>query len=163
MSDCAYHVVGSGFTDYGAGFGFDINDDASAPPVAQPFDVTGYTGLQFYAKGTITGTRGRPGMPYVSAPQTIHTKLLTSTVRGGDDFGGYCLISETEWTRCTLNFADALRDGFGAATLPVTGDVFDRPNLLKLQFEFSKFTDPPDAGTVTPVNFDVFVDNISFY
>jgi hypothetical protein len=156
-SDCAIHATGSGFTNYGAGMGFDLRD----APGPVPVDATPYMGIQFSAKGTITGTRGPM---YASSPQTIHVKFVDPTVRAGDDFGGYCsMLMNGTWTVCNLAFAALTRDGFGNTTVPVATDVLDRGQLLKIQFEFSKFSDPPDSGVVTPVGFDFWIDNISFY
>src|SRR5437773_1386217 len=45
---CA-HTTGSGFTDYGAGFGFDLNNDAGTKGI---YDVGAFTGVAFWAKGT---------------------------------------------------------------------------------------------------------------
>lgn len=156
-TDCAYHTKGSGFTNYGAGVGFDLSDNAQM--VAQPFDATGFMGIQFFAKGTITGTRGAK---YASVAQSIHMKFATSKDRGGDDFGGYCTIG-ADWTKCNLAFSAATRDGFKDAMVPVASDMLDLNQLLKGQLEFSKFSEAADAGTLTPVTFDVWIDNVSFY
>jgi hypothetical protein len=154
--DCAFHAAGSGYTDYGAGIGFDLLDDATSTATA--YDATAYTGVQLYAKGTITGTRG---MGYTDVPQSLHIKLVTSTDRMGDDFGGYCTVVAAAWTKCSLAFAAATRDGFSATPPPAT-DVFDPKNLLKIQLEFSKFSQAADASAV-PVAFDVLVDDVSFF
>jgi hypothetical protein len=157
-TDCAYHVTGSGYTDYGAGIGFDLNDNTASPAVAQPFDATPYMGLQFFAKGTITGTRGPK---YANMAQEIHVKFVTATDRSGDDYGGYCTIG-ADWMKCSLAFAAATRDGFSSTPDPTT-DMFDANMLEKIQLEFSKFSQPADAGTLTPVDFDVWVDDVSFF
>ncbi len=157
-TDCAYHITGSGYTDYGAGIGFDLNDSMASPPVAQPYDATAYMGLQFYAKGTITGTRGPK---YANLAQQIHMKLVTATDRSGDDYGGYCTVG-ADWTKCSVTFAGATRDGF-SSTPAVASDMLDANMLEKIQLEFSKFSQPADAGTLTPVDFDVWVDDVSFF
>jgi len=156
-TDCGYHTKGSGFTNYGAGVGFDLSDNAQM--VAQPFDATGFMGIQFFAKGTITGTRGPK---YASMAQSIHIKFATSKDRGGDDFGGYCTIG-ADWTKCNIAFSAATRDGFKDAMVAVASDMLDLNQLLKVQLEFSKFSEAADAGTLTPVAFDVWIDNVSFY
>jgi hypothetical protein len=156
-ADCAFHTTGMGYTDYGAGIGFDLNDDSAQ--TAQPYDATPYMGLQFWAKGTITGTRGPK---YAQMDQEIHIKLVTATDRSGDDFGGYCVIG-ADWTKCSLSFADATRDGFSKTPDPTT-DVLDANMMLKIQLEFSKFSQDADAGvTIVPVAYDVFVDDVSFF
>jgi hypothetical protein len=159
QTDCAMHITGAGFTNYGAGMGFDMLDMGGA---AVPVDATAYAGIQFWARGTINGTRGPS---YVSSPQTIHVKILTQLPdRRGDDFGFYCqmIMDGTTWTQCNSAFAAMSRDGFRNDTVPVAGDMLDLSQLLKIQFEFSKFTDPPDA-TPTSVGFDFWIDNVAFY
>jgi len=158
MSACAYHAKGptngAAFPGYGAGVGFDLNDNAASPPVAMPYDArgSGYTGIQFWAKGTITGTRG-PG--YSSSPQTIHIKLVTTTDRQGDDYGFYCqTIDPTTWTSCKVAFSALTRDGYGMP--PPAMDMFDPQNLQKVQFEFSTYS----TGAVS---MDVWIDEVSFY
>lgn len=155
-SVCAYHARTSGsggFTNYGAGVGFDLFDDAMS--AATNYDASAYTGIQYWAKGTIAGTRG-PG--FVSAPQTIHLKLVTATDRRGDDYGAYCpMIDPQTWTKCTLDFSAAKRDGFSPVPA-VGGDTLDLNQLRKVQFEFSRLNDP----TAT-VSFDVWIDEVAFY
>lgn len=160
MSLCAYHAKGptngAGFPGYGAGVGFDLNDDSANPPDALAYDAmaAGYTGIQFWAKGTITGTRG-PG--YSSSPQTIHLKLPTTTNRGGDDYGFYCqMIDPMTWTLCNVPFSKLIRDGFSATPNPAT-DMFDSQNVQKVQFEFSTYS---TTGSVT---MDAWIDEVSFY
>ncbi|MDP9001238.1 MAG: hypothetical protein M3O46_14145 [Myxococcota bacterium] len=155
-SVCAYHARtfgAGGFTNYGAGIGFDLLDDAMS--VATNYDATPYTGIQYWVKGTITGTRG-PN--FAAAPQTIHLKLVTATDRHGDDYGAYCqMIDPQTWTRCTLDFSAAKRDGF--SSVPAVGaDTLDIHQLRKIQFEFSRLADP----TAT-VSFDVWIDEVAFY
>jgi hypothetical protein len=158
-ADCAYHTTGMGYADYGAGIGFDLNDDSTQ--TAQPYDATPYMGLQFWAKGTITGTRGPS---YAQIDQEIHVKFVTATDRSGDDFGGYCVIG-ADWTKCSLTFAAATRDGFSKTPDPTT-DVLDANMMLKIQLEFSRFTKTDaDGGVIDtpPVAYDVFVDDVSFF
>ena len=48
------HTTGSGFTEWGAGLGFDLNDQSAVSGVAAakgPFDGSGASGITFKAKG----------------------------------------------------------------------------------------------------------------
>lgn len=150
-NDCAVHVTGAGFTDYGAGIGFDVKDEGSQPT---NFDASAFGGIQFAAKGTLKGTRGKN---YAIADNNIHLKLSTATGRGDDDYGGYCEI-KADWTLCQFPFADLTRDGFKNAEFPTATDKLDIDKLLKIQLEFSRATD----GT-SPLDFDVWIDNVAFY
>jgi hypothetical protein len=159
VSTCALHAYGpvpdaGGFLSY-AGVGFDLFDVSGAPTSYGVF-ANHYTGIQFWAKGTLTGTRGTG---YSSSPQTIHLKLITATYRSGDDYGVYCPMTDpTTWTLCRLDFAAAKRDGFNT-TLPVAMDTFDGNQLQKIQFEASTYNGPPPAAAT----FDVWIDEVSFY
>lgn len=158
---CAMHTAGPlndgglGYTSYGAGVGFDLVDtNVNGATTAQPYDTTPYSGIQYWVKGTTTGTRGSGN--FAATPQAVHLKMVTATDRHGDDYGGYCLMFDPSvWTKCSLDFSAAKRDGFSSTPDPTT-DTFDRNQMLKIQFEFSK--DSSDA-----VTFDIWIDEISFY
>jgi hypothetical protein len=157
ISLCAFHIDGpipadaGGFSIYGAGCGFDLNDNASG--TATNYDLTPYTGIQYWAKGTINGTRG-PG--FAASPQTIHLKIVTATNRDGDDYGAYCqMIDPTIWTLCSVAFSALTRDGFSTTPDPAT-DTFDANQAQKVQFEFS-------LATGGAVSFDAWIDEVSFY
>ena len=72
------------------------------------------------------------------------------------------MIDPTVWTKCGVAFSQAKRDGFSSTPNPAT-DVFDVNQLQKIQFEMSKYSDPPDAAVTTVVTFDVWIDEVSFY
>lgn len=166
-TDCAFHASGSGFTGYGAGVGFTLNNNAI-------FDASTYSGLQVWFKGTASGTRGAS---YAMQNDSVHVKFLTGALdgstadpRNGDDYGAYCPTTGTDaggggWIVCRLPFASLTRDGFrgvdSGAPNPAT-DMFDPQNLVKIEFEFSAFT-LPDGGTGGPVGFDVWIDDVAFF
>ncbi|HEY4013058.1 MAG TPA: hypothetical protein VGM06_06955 [Polyangiaceae bacterium] len=163
-STCAYHAygpsnddAGAGFNIYGAGVGFDLTDVNS---VAQNYDASMYTGIQFWAKGTTLGTRG-PN--YANSPQTIHLKLVTATNRSGDDYGFYCtMLDPNDWTLCRSDFSVVKRDGF-SSTPPVATDMFDPMVLQKVQFELSLYSAPAGTMPIPSVMFDIWIDEVSFY
>lgn len=163
---CAYHTSGSGYTSYGAGAGITLNSNAV-------FDASQYTGLNVYLRGFTTGTRG-PGFSQTN--NTVHVKFITGAAsdaatdpRDGDDYGGYCPIDGSDagscYTLCQLPLSALTRDGFRSTDAGVTDptvDMFDPQNLVKVQFEFSLYSEP-DGGVPEPVSFDVWIDGISWY
>jgi hypothetical protein len=161
-SDCAFHTSGTGIPGYGAGVGFTLNNNAV-------FDASQYMGIDVWLKGTTTGTRGDG---YVQSNNTVHVKFVTALGNGtdprqGDDFGAYCSTQDgTEWVYCLIQFIGLTRDGFkdvdAGAPDPNT-DTFDPQNLDKIQFEFSSYTPPADAGTMPQVTFDLWIDDIAFF
>ncbi len=154
---CSLHVQGPttslvGYSTYGAGVGFPMAANNG------PIDVSRFAGIQYWARGTIVGTRG-PG--YSNSPQMLLLKLVTATERQGDDFGMYCRIDPVDWTLCRQELSDLRRDGYVATPDPTT-DRFDAQNLVKVQFEFPLYLDPVGA-VPTPVSFDVELAAISYF
>jgi hypothetical protein len=155
--DCAFHSTGMGFNNWGAGFGFSVNNLGGT--LDCPENDSAYTGLHVYVKGTADATRTQPN--YASSPNTIHIKLITTTCRDNDDFGAFCVLDAdpTAWTLCDVPFASVIREGFRDSTYPVAGDTFDPANLIKVQMQLDKFGTATDPA----VNYDVWIDDISFY
>lgn len=163
---CAYYAssTGAGFTNYGAGVGLTLNNNAN-------FDASQFNGLMVYMMGTTQGTRTNGFMPQ---NDIVHVKLVTALPdggdeRNGDDYGGYCPLDNDAgagcFTLCQLPFAGLTRDGFrgvdSGAPNPAT-DMFDPQNLQKIQFEFSLYS-APDGGVPTPVTFNVVIGYVTFY
>ena len=147
---CALHVqgpaaAGTGYGNYGAGVALPLSTTNA------PLDVSAFTGIELFARGTINGTRG-PGAQ--SAPQTFFLKLVTSTDRQGDDFGIFCQIDPSAWTPCRVSFDALTREGFATSVDPAT-DTFDRTNVLRVELEFRLFR---DAVGVVPVPVSVGMD-----
>jgi hypothetical protein len=156
---CGVYASGSGYTGYGAGIGFTLNNN-------NPSDAgVGFTGFLVYLMGTTTGTRGSG---FQMANHTIHVKFPTSTNRDGDDYGAYCPTqgdSGTGWTLCKLPFAGLTRDCYAPADAgfpACASDMFDLSNLEKIQFEASLYS-AEDGGVPSPVSFSIALDDIAFY
>jgi hypothetical protein len=155
---CAFHTSGAGYTGFGAGVGFTLNDNV-------PFDASSFSGLDVYLRGTTTGTRG---LDFSQANNTVHVKLVTGGSDGGDplegdDYGAYCPIQQdggTCYTLCHIPFVGVTRDGYVNAGVT----VFEPQALVKIQFESTAYIPAPDSGiAATPVGFDVWIDNVAFY
>lgn len=163
-NSCAFYASGSGYTGYGAGVGFTLNNNSI-------YDASSYTGLMVYMMGTTQGTRSNN---FSQADNTVHVKFVTALQDGGDpregdDYGAYCPLSQDAgagcFTLCQLPFAGLTRDGFrgvdSGAPNPAT-DMFDPQNLVKIQFEFSLYQ-ASDASVPNPVSFNVVIGYVSFY
>ena len=165
-TNCAEEAKGSGYSIY-AGVGFNI---AGSGSLNKPGDVSAYQGLEFWAKGTVTGSRtgfANPG--FTQADGTIRVELVggdcTAAIQRdvGDEYGWYATLPSdpNQWTQFTLKFADATR--LGLAAPPEGGpDAFDLTHLYKIQFQFSPFMGGGNAPATT-VAFDVWFDDISFF
>jgi hypothetical protein len=154
---CSLHVQGpiegaAPFSVYGAGVGFPLAAGDG------PFDASGFSGIQYWARGNIEGTRG-PGNS--SSPQTLLLKVTSVTNRAGDDFGRYCRIDSANWTLCRQEFAELERDGYVASPSAAT-DTLELDQLVRIQFEFPLHRDASGAAPV-PVGFDIELAAISFF
>jgi hypothetical protein len=155
---CAMHAVGSGYTVY-AGVGFNFNGGSTNTP----YDASAYSGIEFWAKGTVTGSRfgyAFDGGAFTQQDQTIYAEVTSSSSgrSAGDEYGAYCVLDSQDagtWTHCRIDFATATR--LGLSTPPVgVPDMFDRKNLWKMQFAFS-----PASGQM--ISFDVWIGDVYFY
>jgi hypothetical protein len=154
---CALRVDGpppgaAGYASFGAGVALPLSTGGV------PFDGSAFDGFQFWVRGTLAGTRG-PGA--VDAPQTLFTKLVTSTNRQGDDFGVYCRIDPSQWTLCRGDFGSLVRDGFAATPDPAS-DVLDLQNILRVEIEFRLYRDPLGVVPV-PVSVAAEFASVSFF
>lgn len=139
------HMTGSGFTAFGAGFGFDfVNMQAKKVP----YDVSAYKGVRFYAK--------------VESGSQAAIKVLMPTTYS-DPMGGKCddtvatkkcndhlfvqKTLTTSWAQYQFEFADLVQQGFG---LPQA--TLDPASVYSLQFTV--------PTTVLPAN--MWLDNVSF-
>ncbi|HEV8550747.1 MAG TPA: hypothetical protein VGQ57_16995 [Polyangiaceae bacterium] len=110
------------------------------------YDLSGYTGLKFYAKSR-------------AEPLTVHVRLASATTtpstEGGgcdtdcnDHFGGDAMVT-TAWQEFTLPFATLAQEGWG----PKTKDL---QHTLFVYFGFLG----TDGG---PATFDYLIDDIRLY
>jgi hypothetical protein len=138
---CAFHTSGSGFTGYGAGAGFTLNNNAT-------FDASSFTGLNVHLKGTTRGTRGAN---FTESSNTVHVKFVTEQTDGadppnGDDYGFFCTIEQAGscYSRCQIPFMDLAREAYdaGVAGMP----PFTPSALVKIQFEFDAYSMTTDSG-----------------
>ena len=139
------NMKGSGFTTWGAGMGFDLDNAGGDAGVAMPYDASKYKGFVFYAK-VGTGT--------ASVRFNVHTKNTdvsgtsgctgTSTSQCNDDFGENMSFTQS-WASYTVNFTDLAQSGFGKKT------TWDPNEMLSIHFQVGKST-----------SFDISLDNIYF-
>jgi len=156
-TSCSLHVQGppagsEGFSTYGAGVGVPLVSSNA------PIDASRFVGIQYWARGTILGTRGPSA---TDVPQTVFMKLLTSTNRSGDEFGAYCRVDPLNWTLCRQTFSELGRDGY-VSTPDAATDVLSVQELVRIEFEFRLFHSA-DGSVPVPVSVDVEIGSISFF
>lgn len=136
----AAHLVGSGFSSWGAGMGFDINNSGGL--VKHPFDASGYTGIAFQARGN------------VSVFFKVQTEAVVPTGEGGtctagdscNDAHRMVIDLDSTWQQYVVPFAMLQQAGWGQ------GAAWDPSSILGLQWE----VEPGSA-------FEVVVDEVGFY
>ena len=136
----AAHTVGNGFTSWGAGFGFDLNNAGSDASTRQPYDLSGFSGITFWVKGDAT------------------IQLMVATMDAVDvSDGGSCTVDCNDmhsvniavtdtWVEHQVSFADLAQEGWGT---PV---AFDPTQALAVQFQ-----------TGAAVAFAQWVDDVSLF
>jgi len=140
----AAHTSGSGFTEWGAGMSFDLNNPGDDKDIV---DASSFTGVAFHAKGNVT--------IYVS----VATRAVTS-----EQYGGTCVPGTGEGTMCedahglyfeldpdayqqyALDFSTIEQGGWGQPFPFAAGEA------MSVQFEAAE-----------GVDFDIWVDEIGFY
>jgi hypothetical protein len=147
-SNFAARTTGRGFTEWGAGMGFDLNNPAGAGEEGprSTYDASGYQVLALQARG--------------NTPVRVALALagVTPTERGGtcvpsdaagqecDDLHGTTLLLTSEWKEYQIPFTQLRQGGWGKAV------PFDAAQAFAVIF------------TVNPdVDFDFAVDDVRFY
>jgi len=142
-------TTGDGFTVWGAGMGFDLNnpgDGSGGPGIKSTYDATGHTGVAFQAKGTVSL---RVGL-FVEAvvPEEFGGTCVPGTEEGEEcnDAHGKDFVLGDAWEQYLLPFDEIAQSGWGQSA------TFDQSKLTGIQFGISE-----------GVTFDVQVDEIGFY
>lgn len=106
-------IQGSGFTDWGFGFGFDLNNAGGS--IKRTFNGSGYTGIAFQARGTPTG----------NVKFKIQTSGVVPMVNGGtcNPSNGECNDSyyyefevTSTWRQIVVPFDELNQGNWGQAT-----------------------------------------------
>ena len=148
----AMRVTGSGFSDWGAGFGFSLKVAMmNGEYVDTLYDATAARGITFWArKGqTSVGSIHFGIGDQYSNPAGGHCdKSVTSGPTACyDDFGSTLTLTE-KWQRFTFNFGQLGQRNFG-----MLRPTLDVANLTNVEFGV------PEAAPV----FDIWVDDIAFF
>lgn len=142
-------MTGSGFTEWGAGMGFDLNnpgDDSGGAGTKGLWDGSAFTGIAFRARGTVPVRLALVTAAVV--PVEFGGDCTPSEAEGEecDDAHGRTFTLSDEWTQYLVPFDQATQGGWG---LPAE---FDPKTLTGLQFSVE-----------TGGDFEVSIDDIGFY
>jgi hypothetical protein len=142
----AARTTGSGFTEWGAGMGFDINVGPENNALKGTFDAGAYTGISFQAKGSV------PIRVLVQTagvlPEAQGGTCVPGTTPGTEceDAHGKDIALTTAWKEYQVPFAGLTQAGWGKVV------SFDKKKLTAVFFQ------------VNPnVSFDVWIDEVKLY
>jgi hypothetical protein len=147
-SNYAANTTGSGFTTWGAGIGFDLNNGGGDSGAGkQPYDASQYKGITFWAKAGPGGI-GNIRMNVQDAQTAPEGGICSTTAtKGCNDHRGTSVSLTQDWKQFTFTFDSLKQLGFGMAY-----PTFQTNKLYAIQFQ---------AGT--KVKFDIWLDDIAFY
>jgi hypothetical protein len=139
---------GSGFTVWGAGMGFDLNNPTAVGLTGPraPYDASRFTSIAFKAKGNVPI---RVSLEVVGVTPTDRGGTCTPSTTMGeecDDLHGAPVDLTSDWQEYVLRF-DELRQGGWGKTVP-----FAATDVTAVLFQADK-----------DVSFDVAVDDVRFY
>jgi hypothetical protein len=142
----AAETSGSGFTVWGAGMGFNLDDpgDGMNGSAKVTYNASAYSGIAFWAKA---GAGAAPALRVnVSDKNTDPAGgVCMPADKCNDHFGKDIRLTE-EWALYTMNFADLLQLGWGQPSA-----ALDVAHLYAVQFQVAK-----------GVTFDVWLDDVAF-
>lgn len=138
----AMHTTGSGFAEWGAGIGVDLNnegDPEGGNGIKMIYDASAHTGIVLMAKGS-GQLRASVQIEATIPPEEGGTCAIDC-----DPHGKVLLLSD-EWQQFTLPFDQLNQEGWG------TPAAWDASKVVGIQFKVAK-----------DVDFDFWVDEIGFY
>jgi hypothetical protein len=137
-SKCA-RTQGMGFTNWGAGMGFDLNNTGTAKGVYM--GAGAYTGIAFQSKGS----KFRIKVLIPATTPTAEGGTCSATTGCGDNHGKI-IDATTAWTAQAIPFSALTQEGWGTAA------AFSSGAIIGIQFQVAKGE-----------TFDFSIDNIGFY
>lgn len=140
-SQYAAQTTGSGFTTWGAGFGFDLNNDGTTK---KAFDASAYAGITFWA---LAGAGGTTNIRFNVGDSQTTPEAGNCGTMCSDDFGANITLT-TDWKQFTFRFADMKTVNWSKQNLT----AIKKAELYYVHFQASQNT-----------TFDIWVDDISFF
>jgi hypothetical protein len=143
-SGFAARMAGSGFTDWGAGMAFNLDDpgDGKGGPARMAYDASAYQGVALWAMSPMP-TKLRVSFPNKDTdPQGGVCNAMKDQC---NDHFGVDLALGTEWQQFVIPFSSLKQDGWSGVTVA----KFDAQSVYGIQFQV-----PPSHA------FDVWVDDI---
>lgn len=139
-SQYAANTTGSGFTTWGAGFGFDLNNDGATK---KSYDSSAFAGITFWG---LAGAGGTAAIRFnVGDSQT--TPEAGNCTMCSDDFGANITFTG-DWQQFTIRFSEMKTVNWSKQNLT----AINKAALYYVHFQASQNT-----------TFDIWIDDISFF
>jgi hypothetical protein len=148
-SSYAVHTTGSGWTEWGAGIGLDLNGADPADPGASKgvFDATGFEGIAFWAKGNVSLWVMLTVFDVLAEDEGGGCVPGTGDGEACDNGHGSSVTLTDEWAQYAVTFDSiAQEEGWGQEI------DFSAADIVSILFQ----TGPNDT-------FDYWIDEIGFY
>lgn len=133
---CIEVSTNTGFSGYGAGFGFSFMNGNAL------YNAFGYHGIQFYAKNTV----GAPTVPFAIIDQNVNA---TSYQVGPHTLN---MAYTSSWALYQVSMAQMAAAPNSYVNAGYTATVFDPSQLIQVQWSVG-----PGVAS------DIWIDNVSFY
>lgn len=143
-STMAARMTGSGFTVYGAGMGFDLQNPGGTATKGL-YDASMYSGVTFWAMGTAGGPV-RFNVPDKATDMVGGVCSGTGAMQCSDDHGHSLTLTST-WQQFSFPWAQLTQQGYG-----YTEASLDTAHLVGMKFQ---------VGNPTG-SFDVWIADIAF-
>jgi len=142
----AANTKGSGFTVWGAGYGFNLNDpgDGAGGSNKSIYDASTYAGITFWAKAGASSDKAL--RVNVSNKETDPSGAVCAPADKCNDHFGNPITLTADWAKYTLEFAKMAQSGWGQSVAK-----FDVSALYAVQFQVGKNT-----------TFDISIDEVGF-
>jgi hypothetical protein len=148
--DSAYaaSTTGSGFTEWGAGMGFDLNNPEAVGETGMrgPYDVSGYSMVAFSAKGNVLIRVALETLAVIPVDRGGSCVAGATEEEACDDLHGVNLALTDDWKDYTISFSQLRQGGWGKAF------PFEPEQATALLFQTEK-----------DLEFDFAVDDVRFY
>ena len=149
LSKFAIHAQAQGFTRWGAGVGFDLDQRGSTTTSKVPYDASKYVGITFWGRAASASTLSVVFPDKNTDPAGgICTAKTTEFPDGGCDHHWLTGVAfGTEWKRYTIEFASLTLEA-GGNPIP---EAPATDGLISVQFR---------AGA--NVDYDIWIDDVAF-
>jgi hypothetical protein len=137
------HTVGTGFTTWGAGIGFDLNNPTSSPTMKLGYDGSGYSGIEFWAR---SDDPGNVEFEVFDNDTYQYSDAGCSPTAPCGPFSAAIALTK-QWTLYQIPYTDLKQQSYG-----MQFQSFNPKQIISIQFQ-----------TFANVTFDYWIGEIAFF